>query len=166
MGILNILCLVLLLQVVWVRGEDEVIDEEELAKEEKEGKEGKDIDWAEMLQMGMAIGKSILGEETVEKLKKGDLSELIKVGTKVLGEDTVKDFMNSVTEGAFTPTEGEEHSGDILEDDELGDVLQETSETDENEDTPTEIPVSTIEESSQEEAPTSESVPTKVVDEL
>ena len=39
MGVLNILCLVVILQAVWVRGEDEVIDEEELAKEEKEGKE-------------------------------------------------------------------------------------------------------------------------------
>ena len=152
MGVLNILCLVVILQAVWVRGEDEVIDEEELAKEEKGGKE---MDWAEMLQMGMAIGKSLLGEETVEKLKKGDLSELIKVGTKVLGEDTVKDFMNSVTEGAFSPKEGEEEgkdasdTGDILEDDELGDVLEETSETDESDDTSTEIPVSTFEESSQ-----------------
>merc|ERR1740137_186806 len=49
--------------------------------------------------MGMALGKSILGEEAIEKIKKGDLSELIKVGEKVLGEDTVKDFLNSATQG-------------------------------------------------------------------
>merc|ERR1711892_633717 len=49
--------------------------------------------------MGMALGKSILGEEAVEKIKKGDLSELIKVGEKVLGEDMVKDFISSATQG-------------------------------------------------------------------
>merc|ERR1711892_966163 len=49
--------------------------------------------------MGMALGKSILGEEAVEKIKIGDLSELIKVGEKVLGENTVKDFLNSATQG-------------------------------------------------------------------
>ena len=88
---------------------------------EKEGT--KEIDWSEMLQMGLALGKSILGEEAVEKLKKGDLSELIKVGEKVLGEDTVKDFLNSATEGAFDTTEDAKEEknnsddNDILEDD-------------------------------------------------
>merc|ERR1712212_56917 len=71
----------------------------------------------------MALGKSILGEEAVEKIKKGDLSELIKVGEKVLGENVVKDFLNSATEGAFAPKEdgsNEEEipeNKDILEDD-------------------------------------------------
>merc|ERR1719147_317289 len=40
----------------------------------------------------MALGKGLLGEEAVEKLKRGDLSELIKIGEKVLGEETVKTF--------------------------------------------------------------------------
>merc|ERR1740124_1041473 len=73
-----------------------------------------------MFQMGMALGKSILGEEAIEKLKQGDLSELIKVGEKVFGENTVKDFLNSATEGAFAPKEGEKDTSegeDILEDD-------------------------------------------------
>ena len=95
--------------------------EDEVVIGEKEGT--KEIDWSEMLQMGLALGKSILGEEAVEKLKKGDLSELIKVGEKVLGEDTVKDFLNSATEGAFDTTEDAKEEknnsddNDILEDD-------------------------------------------------
>ena len=36
------------------------------------------MDWKEIIQMGLAVGKSILGEEVVEKLKKGDLSVLSK----------------------------------------------------------------------------------------
>merc|ERR1719228_2725539 len=64
----------------------------------------------------MALGKGLLGEEAVEKLKRGDLSELIKIGEKVLGEDTVKDFLNSATEGAFNTKEDGEDK-DILEDD-------------------------------------------------
>merc|ERR1712098_564014 len=60
----------------------------------------------------MALGKGLLGEEAVEKLKRGDLSELIKIGEKVLGEETVKDFLNSATEGAFAPKEDEEQEDD------------------------------------------------------
>merc|ERR1712027_141925 len=60
----------------------------------------------------MALGKGLLGEEAVEKLKRGDLSELIKIGEKVLGEETVKDFLNSATEGAFDPKEDEEQEDD------------------------------------------------------
>merc|ERR1740124_1226232 len=73
-----------------------------------------------MFQMGMALGKSILGEEAIEKLKQGDLSELIKVGEKVLGENTVKDFLNSATEGAFASKEGGHEVKDTSED---GDIL-------------------------------------------
>merc|ERR1719483_826450 len=95
--------------------------------------------------MGMALGKSILGEEAIEKIKNGDLSELIKVGEKVLGENTVKDFLNSATEGAFSSKEGGHEvkdtyeDGDILEDDEdsLEDIVT-SSEPDENVDTLTE----------------------------
>ena len=84
----NILCLVVILQGVWVRGEDGL-------KEEKE------LDLAEMIKLGISLGKSVLGEEVVENLKKGDLSDLMKVGEKVLGEDTVKDLINSATAGSF-----------------------------------------------------------------
>ena len=112
--------LLLAIHSITIRGEDEVMEDEEVIGE-KEGT--KEIDWSEMLQMGLALGKSILGEEAVEKLKKGDLSELIKVGEKVLGEDTVKDFLNSATEGAFDTTEDAKEEknnsddNDILEDD-------------------------------------------------
>ena len=89
MGVLkNILFLLVNLQVVWVSGEDGL-------KVEKE------LDLAEMIKMGISLGKSVLGEEVVENLKKGDLSDLMKVGEKVLGEDTVKDLIDSATEGSF-----------------------------------------------------------------
>ena len=78
----------------------------------EEEKQEMDIDLSQMIQMGMAIGKSILGEEAVEKLKKGDLSEIIKMGEKVLGEDNVKNFMNSVTEGAFSQQQNAEDTED------------------------------------------------------
>merc|ERR1711982_16603 len=112
--------LLLAIHSITLRGEDEVMEDEEVIGEKGGTKE---IDWSEMLQMGLALGKSILGEEAVEKLKKGDLSELIKVGEKVLGEDTVKDFLNSATEGAFDTTEDAKEEknnsddNDILEDD-------------------------------------------------
>merc|ERR1719228_3000150 len=64
----------------------------------------------------MALGKGLLGEEAVEKLKRGDLSELIKIGEKVLGEETVKDFLNSATEGAFNTKEDGEDEKDDFED--------------------------------------------------
>merc|ERR1740124_1815325 len=89
------------------------------------------MDWAQMFQMGMALGKSILGEEAVEKIKKGDLSELIKVGEKVLGEDTVKDFLNSATqgdgekEGNNTPTGGDTKVEDDGDEDSLDDIKEE-----------------------------------------
>merc|ERR1712106_1153339 len=115
-------------------------DEEVIEKNEEQ-----EVDWAQMFQMGMALGKSILGEEAVEKIKNRDLSELIKVGEKVLGENTVKDFLNSATEGAFAFKEGghegkdTSEDGDILEDDEdsLEDIVT-SSEPDGNVDTLTE----------------------------
>ena len=92
-----------------------------------EKSEGKDVemDWAQMFQMGMALGKSILGEEAIEKLKQGDLSELIKVGEKVLGENTVKDFLNSATEGEEgnkTSTGGDTKGEDDGDEDSLDDI--------------------------------------------
>merc|ERR1712059_114585 len=79
-----------------------------------------------MLQLGMAIGKSILGEEAIENMKKGDLSKLMEAGEKVLGEDAIKSFLDTLTEteGAFPMKEGEKdevktsENEDILEDDE------------------------------------------------
>ena len=76
MGVVKGLFLVLVLQAVSLRGEDEVMEDEEVI----EKSEGKDVemDWAQMFQMGMDLGKSVLGEEAIEKIKKGDLSEVIK----------------------------------------------------------------------------------------
>merc|ERR1712106_928300 len=117
------------LQGVSLRGEDEVMEDEEVI----EKSDGKDVemDWAQMFQMGMALGKSILGEEAVEKLKQGDLSELIKVGEKVLGENTVKDFLNSATEeeeekeGNKTSTVGDNIGDDDGDEDSLDDIKEE-----------------------------------------
>merc|ERR1740124_866149 len=122
-----------------------------------------------MFQMGMALGKSILGEEAIEKLKQGDLSELIKVGEKVLGENTVKDFLNSATEGAFAPKEGEKDTSegeDILEDDDGGEDNLENIET--TEPHASEEILSEKVESEKEEFLEAEAEPskTKVTDEL
>merc|ERR1712106_1118686 len=117
---------VLVLQAVSLRGEDEVMEDEEVIGEN----EGKDVemDWAQMFQIGMALGKSILGEEAIEKLKQGDLSELIKVGEKVLGENTVKDFLNSATEGEEennTSTVGDNIGENDADEDSLDDIKEE-----------------------------------------
>merc|ERR1719158_2138341 len=77
----------------------------------------------------MALGKGLLGEEAVEKLKRGDLSELIKIGEKVLGEETVKDFLNSATEGAFAPKEDDEQEDDNTEDENAEEMSLDTSNT-------------------------------------
>merc|ERR1712106_1253855 len=155
------------LQAVSLRGEDEVMEDEEVI----EKSEGKDVemDWAQMFQMGMALGKSILGEEAIEKLKQGDLSELIRVGEKVLGENTVKDFLNSATEGAFAPKEGEKDTSegeDILEDDDGDeDNLEDIESTEPH---ASEETLSEKAESEKEEFPETEAEPiiAKLTDEL
>merc|ERR1711872_534573 len=104
----------------------------------------------------MALGKGLLGEEAVEKLKRGDLSELIKIGEKVLGEETVKDFLNSATEGAFAPKEDEEQEDENAEEMSSGFVDEEmTQDTSNTVDPPTQ-------ESTEEVTQTTE----KVADEL
>merc|ERR1712106_670838 len=117
------------LQAVSLRGEDEVMEDEEVI-EKSEG-EDVEMDWAQMFQMGMALGNSILGEEAIEKLKQGDLSELIKVGEKVLGENTVKDFLNSATEGEEgnnTSTVGD-NIGDADADEDSLDAIKEEAKS-------------------------------------
>eukprot|EP00092_Neocalanus_flemingeri_P097021 GFUD01123578.1.p1 GENE.GFUD01123578.1~~GFUD01123578.1.p1 ORF type:complete len:177 (+),score=72.18 GFUD01123578.1:65-595(+) len=173
MGFRKFLCLVVVLSAFVVRGEeDSILDEEEEAKESvKEGtKEEGGMDWAEMFQMGMALGKSILGEEAVEKIKNGDLSELIKVGEKVLGEATIKEFLNSATEGAFAPKEGNEdeelhEDKEILEED---DEDEPTETRDAKEDKEIESTESTDNESIEETHASSneEPSPQKLADEL
>ena len=56
--------------------EDKVMEEDVIDK--NEGNDEQEMDWAQMFQMGMALGKSVLGDEAIEKIKKGDLSEVIK----------------------------------------------------------------------------------------
>ena len=70
--------------------------------EEEQDSAGQDIDLGQMIQMGLAMGKQYLGEAGVEKLKKGDFSELMDLGEKFLGEGGVnslvaaaaKEFLN------------------------------------------------------------------------
>merc|ERR1712106_1221013 len=130
MGVFKGIFLVLVLLAVSLRGEDEVMEDEEVIGENEKNDEH-EMDWGQMFQMGMALGKSILGEEAVEKIKKGDLSELIKVGEKVLGEDMVKDFLNSATqgdgekEGNNTSTGGDTKGEDDGDGDSLDDIEEE-----------------------------------------
>merc|ERR1712183_1174184 len=67
---------------------------------EGSGDSGGEMDLSDLLQMGLALGKSVLGEEGMEKLKQGDLSDLLKVGEKVLGEGVMNDFLQAA-EGAM-----------------------------------------------------------------
>merc|ERR1719266_1185345 len=61
----------------------------------QEDNSGQDIDLGQMLQMGLAMGKQYLGEAGVEKLKKGDFSELIELGEKFLGEGGVNTLVSA-----------------------------------------------------------------------
>merc|ERR1712215_153800 len=141
MNLTNIICLVVLLCAVHVQGEDPILEEGEGAEEAK----NMEMDWSEMLQMGMALGKSVLGEEAIERLKKGDLSKLIEVGEKVLGEDTIKDFLNAATEGAFVP---KEETKEKTETPESENILEEEEDelTDDNENTEMNVEISKEEE--------------------
>merc|ERR1739838_947033 len=67
---------------------------------EGSGDSGGEMDLSDLLQMGLALGKSVLGEEGMEKLKQGDLSDLLKVGERVLGEGVMNDFLQAA-EGAI-----------------------------------------------------------------
>merc|ERR1739848_15335 len=64
-------------------------------KDNDENSSGQDIDLGQMLQMGLAMGKQYLGEAGVEKLKKGDFSELIDLGEKFLGEGGVNSLVSA-----------------------------------------------------------------------
>merc|ERR1712050_587164 len=107
----------------------------------------------------MALGKGLLGEEAVEKLKRGDLSELIKIGEKVLGEETVKDFLNSATEGAFAPKEDEEQEDDNAENKDL-------FNEDENDEEMTQDTSNTVDPPTQESTEEVTQTTEKVADEL
>ena len=65
------------------------------ADEEENTAGAADIDLGQMLQMGLAMGKQYLGEAGVEKLKKGDFSELIDLGEKFLGEGGVNSLVSA-----------------------------------------------------------------------
>jgi len=67
-----------------------------------------DIDLGEMLQMGMQLGKTFLGDEGIERVKKGDFSQVVKMGEQFLGEDTMKDFMAAAADQFFQMKDNEE----------------------------------------------------------
>ena len=64
--------------------------------------EKKEMDLSQMIQMGITLGKTFLGEKAVEELQRGEFSELIKIGEKVFGKDRVKDIINTITDAAAT----------------------------------------------------------------
>merc|ERR1712037_530870 len=65
------------------------------AEDNDENSSGQDIDLGQMFQMGLAMGKQYLGEAGVEKLKKGDFSEVIELGEKFLGEGGVNSLVSA-----------------------------------------------------------------------
>jgi len=67
-----------------------------------------DIDLGEMLQMGMQLGKTFLGDEGIERVKKGDFSQVVKMGEQFLGEDTMKDFMTAAADQFFQMKDNED----------------------------------------------------------
>merc|ERR1719430_1791575 len=155
-------CLVVLMSAVFVKGEEDPVIEEDLPEEGGEGESGQQLefDWSQMLQMGMALGKGILGEEAVEDLKKGDLSSLMQAGEKLFGEENVKNIFNAVTEGVFSTNfetkdgkqEFTEQENGLEDDEELIDSEEPINET------------STEEEMSS--LPQAEAVEEKLADEL
>ena len=46
----------------------------------------------------MQLGKTFLGDEGMEKVKKGDLSEIMNLGKQFLGEETMNDIITGVAD--------------------------------------------------------------------
>ena len=46
----------------------------------------------------MQLGKTFLGDEGMEKVKKGDLSEIMSLGKQFLGEETMNDIITGVAD--------------------------------------------------------------------
>merc|ERR1712168_1660696 len=68
-----------------------------------------EIDLTQMLQMGLNMGKQYLGEEGVDKLKKGDFSQLVELGEKFLGDGAVNDILSAAAK-EFLKTEDQDQS--------------------------------------------------------
>ena len=68
------------------------------------GADDQEIDLGQMLQMGLNMGKQYLGEEGMDKLKKGDFSQLVELGEKFLGEGAVNDILTAAAK-EFIKTE-------------------------------------------------------------
>lgn len=143
MGFKNILSLLVIASIFCVRGEE--------GGEEGKGEDNQEMDWGQMLQMGMEFGKQILGEEVVEKLKQGDLSTLMEVSQKVMKQDMVKDFLKSATDAMNTKNMEE----DKLSERPSEDSISEGEDTLEGEE---ETPESKNEEDDEEPEPSNEGV--------
>ena len=46
----------------------------------------------------MQLGKSFLGDEGIEKLKKGDFSQVVKLGEQFLGEETMNEYLTAAAD--------------------------------------------------------------------
>ena len=60
-----------------------------------EEEDTQELDLSQMLQMGLSLGKQYLGQDGVDRLKKGDFSQLLQLGEKFLGEGTVNDLISA-----------------------------------------------------------------------
>ena len=56
----------------------------------------------------MQLGKTFLGDEGIERVKKGDFSQVVKMGEQFLGEDTMKDFMTAAADQFFQMKDNED----------------------------------------------------------
>ena len=63
------------------------------------------------------MGKAYLGDEGMEKVKKGDFSQILQLGEQFLGEQGMNDLLSAAADTLVQmkkPEPGDKHSGDEL----------------------------------------------------
>ena len=78
-----------------------------------EEEDTQELDLSQMLQMGLSLGKQYLGQDGVDRLKKGDFSQLLQLGEKFLGEGTVNDLISAAAKEFLD--DQEKHKSDSRE---------------------------------------------------
>ena len=63
---------------------------------------------------GMQLGQNFLGDEGMEKIKKGDFSQVMKLGEQFLGKDTVNELLNAAADQFVQLKENSEKVDDEL----------------------------------------------------
>lgn len=62
----------------------------------------------------MQLGQNFLGDEGMEKIKKGDFSQVMKLGEQFLGKDTVNELLNAAADQFVQLKENSEKVDDEL----------------------------------------------------